>query len=215
MQNLSKTVIEIKKRAVLAVVRLNNPEDAKPLTEALIKGGVSGIEITLSTPNTFDVIQEISSTFKEDTLVGIGSVTSVEQADNAIKAGAKYVVCPVLKPEIIAFTKQYDIPTIPGCFTPTEIQHAYESGAEVIKVFPADQLGMKYFKSIKAPLPHLNLIPTGGVSLANAGQWLKHGAFAVGLGSALIDHNAIKEKDFSRITENAKLLMRNIHQKNT
>lgn len=213
MSDLSPTILEIKKRAVLAVVRLNNPSDAKPLTESLLKGGVSCIEITLSIPNTFEVIEEISSTFKTDALVGIGSVTSIKQADNAIKAGAKYIVCPVFKPEILAFTQKHNVPTIPGCFTPTEIQTAFELGAEVIKVFPADQLGMKYFKSLKAPLPHLNLIPTGGVTLTNAGQWIDHGAFAVGLGSALLNNKAIKEGNFSIITDNAKLLMDNIHHK--
>lgn len=212
MDNLSPIIREIERRAVLAVVRLSDPDDALPLTEALLKGGVSGIEITLSTPNTFEVIHQISSSFGKDALVGVGSVTNNNQAQHAIDAGAKYVVCPVFKPEIMSFTKKSGIPTIPGCFTPTEIQTAYEAGAEVIKVFPADCLGMKFFRGIKAPLPHLNLIPTGGVSLTNAGEWINHGAFAVGVGSALMDKEAIKEKNFSKLTENAKILMNNIHQ---
>jgi len=212
MENLSPTVLEIQKRAALAVVRLPNPSDAEPVAEALLNGGVSAIEITLSTPNTFEVIQKISDDFKEDALVGIGSVTTIEQATKAIEAGAKYVVCPVFKPEIIKATFELGIPTIPGCFTPSEIQSAYEAGAQVIKVFPADRLGMSYFKSIKAPLPHLNLIPTGGVTLTNAGEWLQNGAFAVGLGSALMDKKAIAEKNYSKLTENSKKLMDNIQQ---
>ena len=213
MSNLTPTIVQdIKKRAVLAVVRLPESADAAPVTEALLQGGVSAIEITLSTPNTYEVIEEISSKFADDALVGIGSVTNIDQAEQAIKAGAKYVVCPVFKPEIIAFTKELGVPTVPGCFTPTEIQTAYEAGAEVIKVFPADRLGMSYFKSIKAPLPHLNLIPTGGVSLTNAGEWIQKGAFAVGIGSALMDKTAIETKNFNILTDNAKILMDNIRQ---
>ncbi len=214
MKKLSPIIEDVRKRAALAVVRLPNPEDAIPVTEALLEGGVTAIEITLSTPNTFEVIEQISSTFAGDALVGIGSVTNIEQAEKAIQAGAKYVVCPIFKPEIIAFTASHNIPTIPGCFTPTEIQHAYEAGAEVIKVFPADCLGMAFFKGVKAPLPHLNLIPTGGVTLTNAGEWLKSGAFAVGLGSALMDKKAIQERNFHILTSNAKLLMETIRQAN-
>ncbi len=211
MTGLHPTILEIQKRAALAVVRLQNPEDATPVTNALLEGGVSGIEITLSTPNTFEVIERISSDFGDEALVGIGSVTSVEQAKNAIEAGARYVVCPIFKPEIIAYTKTKNVPTIPGCFTPTEIQTAYEAGAEVIKVFPADSLGMKFFKGVLAPLPHLKLIPTGGVSLTNAGEWLAHGAWAVGIGSALMDKKTIQGKNYSVLTENARILMQSIH----
>ncbi len=213
MSELHPTIREIKEKAVLAVVRLPDSKDANPVTEALLKGGVSGIEITLSTPNTFEVIKKISSEFGADALVGIGSVTSIEHAEQAIQAGAKYVVCPVFKPEIVDFTRKKGIPTIPGCFTPTEIQTAFEAGAEVIKVFPADSLGMSFFKGVLAPLPHLNLIPTGGVSLTNAGQWLNHGAFAVGIGSSLMDKAAIREKKFSKLTQNAKILMESIHNR--
>tara|TARA_R110002124_G_scaffold286310_1_gene466869 strand:- start:61099 stop:61746 length:648 start_codon:yes stop_codon:yes gene_type:complete len=211
MENLSPTLIEIQKRAALAVVRLPKPSDAEPVTEALLNGGVSAIEITLSTPNTFEVIKKISDSFKDEALVGIGSVTNVEQAIKAIQAGAKYIICPVFKPEIIQATSKYGVPTIPGCFTPSEIQSAYEAGAQVIKLFPADRLGMSYFNSIKAPLPHLNLIPTGGVTLTNAGEWIQNGAFAVGIGSALMDKKAIEEKNYSKLTENSKILMDNIH----
>jgi 2-dehydro-3-deoxyphosphogluconate aldolase/(4S)-4-hydroxy-2-oxoglutarate aldolase len=212
-KKLSPAIHEVKKRTVLAVVRLMDPDEALPVIEALLKGGVSGIEITLSTPNTFDVIQTISTEFSDDAFVGIGSVTNIEQADKAIQAGAKYVVCPIFKPEILTFTKEQGVPTIPGCFSPTEIQTAWESGAEVIKVFPADCLGMGFFKGILAPLPYLNLIPTGGVSLTNAGDWLNAGAYAVGIGSALMDKKAISEKKYDQLTINAELLMQSIRNR--
>lgn len=207
---LSASAIEIKNRSAIAVIRLSNPNDSLHVTEALLKGGVSSIEITLSTPNTFEVIDQIAKHFHNDAFVGIGSVTHSDQVKNAVNAGAKYVVSPIFKHELLETAKELNVLAMPGCFTPTEIQTAYEAGAEIIKVFPADRLGMSYFKSIKAPLPHLNLVPTGGVSLTNAGEWIESGAFAVGLGGALIDKAAIEEKNFDVLTENAKTLIRSI-----
>ena len=213
--NRTQVVQQIEENAAIAVLRLPSPEDALPVTESLLEGGVKSIEITLSTPNTFEVIETISTHFKDDALVGIGSVTQPEQARQAIEAGALYIVSPVFKPEIIAKAHQLGVAAIPGGFTPTEIQLAYEAGADIVKVFPADIVGIPFFKGIKAPLPHLKLIPTGGVSLTNAGEWLNAGACAVGLGSALIDKKAIAEKNYSKLTQNAKLLMDTIHQSKT
>lgn len=210
--NRSEIVCQLQDNAAIAVLRLPNPDQAIAITEALLEGGVRSIEITLSTPNTFEVINAIASHFKDDILVGVGSVTNTDQTKNAIDAGAKYIVSPIFKAEIIAEAHRYDVAAIPGGFTPTEIQLAYEAGADIVKVFPADVLGMPFFKGIKAPLPHLKLIPTGGVSLTNAGEWLNAGACAVGLGSALLDMKAITEKKYSVLTQNAKILMETIHQ---
>ena len=132
-------------------------------------------------------------------------------AEDAIKAGAKYVVSPVFKKEIIDMAHKYDVPVMPGCFTPTEIQTAYEYGADIVKVFPADVLGMAFFKGILAPMPHLKLMPTGGVTLTNAGDWLKAGACAVGLGSALLDKEAVKTENYGKLTDNAKQIMNSIN----
>jgi 2-dehydro-3-deoxyphosphogluconate aldolase/(4S)-4-hydroxy-2-oxoglutarate aldolase len=112
--------------------------------------------------------------------------------------------------EIIDISHKYNIPAMPGCFTPTEIQSAFEYGADIIKVFPADAVGIEFFKAILAPMPHLKLMPTGGVSLTNAGEWLKAGACAVGIGSALLDKKAIQENNFSKLTENARVIMKSI-----
>jgi len=133
-------------------------------------------------------------------------------AEDAINAGAKYVVSPILKKEIIDTSHKHNVPVMPGCFTPTEIQTAFEYGADIVKVFPADVVGMEFFKAILAPMPHLKLMPTGGVSLTNAGEWLKAGACAVGIGSALLDKKAIQESNYSILTENAKQIMKSISE---
>jgi len=129
-----------------------------------------------------------------------------ETARRAIDAGARYVVSPILDAEVIATAHRYDVPALPGAFTPTEIQHAHTLGADVVKVFPASHVGTSYFRALCAPMPHLKLMPTGGVTLTNAGDWLRSGACAVGVGSALLDRQAIAEKNYHQITENARTL---------
>jgi 2-dehydro-3-deoxyphosphogluconate aldolase/(4S)-4-hydroxy-2-oxoglutarate aldolase len=164
----------------------------------------------MTVPNAIKLIESISKTLAKDIILGVGSVLNKTTAEGAIKAGAKYVVSPIFKKEIIETAHKYDLPSMPGAFTPTEIQMAYESGADVVKVFPADIVGMSFFKSILAPLPHLKLMPTGGVSLENAGDWLKAGACAVGVGTALLDKNAIKNEQYDILTSNAKKIIKSI-----
>ena len=148
----------------------------------------------------------------EEIDLGVGSVVDPETARRAIDAGARYVVSPIYKPSVVKMAHEMDCPAMPGCFSPTEIFNAHQAGADIIKVFPADMLGMKYFKAIKAPMPQLNVMPTGGVTLTNAGDWLKHGACAVGVGSALVDKKAIAENRFDQLTENARILCDTIAQ---
>lgn len=200
-------VKKIKELGAIAVIRMSDTEKLKKVIDAVHAGGISAIEITMTTPNALRVIEELSKSMSEDILIGVGSVTNKDTAVEAINAGAKYVVSPILKTEIISEVHKYDLPAMPGCFTPTEIQLAHEAGADIIKVFPAGILGMAFFKAVKAPLPHLNLMPTGGVSLTNAGDWIKAGACAVGIGSALLDKKAIAEENYSLLTENAKKIM--------
>lgn len=200
-------VKKIKELGAIAVIRMSDTEKLKKVIEAVHVGGISAIEITMTTPNAIKVIEELSNTMSDDILIGVGSVTDKQTAVDAINAGAKYVVSPILKTDIIAEVHKYDLPVMPGCFTPTEIQTAHEAGADIIKVFPANIVGMDFFKAVKAPLPHLNLMPTGGVSLTNAGDWIKAGACAVGIGSALLDKKAIAEENYSLLTENAKKII--------
>jgi len=200
----------IEEVGAVAVIRMADSAKLKKVAEAIHAGGVSIIEITMTTPNALAVIAELSKEMSDIIEIGVGSVLSGEIAQQAIDAGARYVVSPIFKPEIITTAHANDVPAMPGAFSPTEIQLAYEAGADVVKVFPADVVGMAFFKGVKAPMPHLKLMPTGGVSLTNAGDWLKAGACAVGVGSALLNKQAIAEENWSLLTENARTLKASI-----
>jgi 2-dehydro-3-deoxyphosphogluconate aldolase/(4S)-4-hydroxy-2-oxoglutarate aldolase len=194
----------------VAVIRMSDSEKLKKVSEAIHKGGVSALEITMTTPNALAVIENLSKSMGDEIIVGVGSVLDPQTAISAINAGAQFVVSPIFKLDIVETVKKLGIPVMPGAFTPTEIQAAYENGADIVKVFPADIVGMSFFKSVLAPMPHLKLMPTGGVSLTNAGDWLKAGACAVGVGTALLEKKAIDENNFAKLTENAKILVKSI-----
>ncbi|MCB0287647.1 MAG: bifunctional 4-hydroxy-2-oxoglutarate aldolase/2-dehydro-3-deoxy-phosphogluconate aldolase [Calditrichaeota bacterium] len=194
----------------VAVIRMSDSQKLMHVAEALLEGGIFALEITMTTPNALKVIEEASRALPKEVLIGVGSVLDSETARLAINAGAKYVVSPVFKPEVVQTAHRYNLPVMPGCFTPTEILTAHELGADIVKVFPADVVGMPFFKAIKAPMPHLNLMPTGGVSLTNAGEWINAGACAVGVGGALLDKKNIDSGDFARLTENARILKQSI-----
>jgi 2-dehydro-3-deoxyphosphogluconate aldolase/(4S)-4-hydroxy-2-oxoglutarate aldolase len=209
--NKENILAEILKRKAVAVIRAKDPAKLKRIIESLAEGGITVAEITMTVPNAIQLIEKMSNEVDKNIIIGVGSVLNRATAIEAIKAGAKYVVSPIMKKEIIETAYQNDVPVMPGCFTPTEIQTAYEYGADIIKVFPADALGMSFFKSILAPMPHLKLMPTGGVTLTNPGDWIKAGACAVGLGSALLDSKAISEENYSVLTANAKQVMLSIN----
>jgi len=199
-------------QGAIAVIRMSDTQKLKKVIEAIHKGGVSAIEITMTTPNALRVIEETANSMGDVAQVGVGSVLDPETARLAINAGATFVVSPIFKSEIIYTAHRYDLPGIVGAFTPTEILTAHEHGSDMVKVFPADILGMAFFKAIKAPMPHLQLMPTGGVSLTNAGDWIKAGACAVAVGTALLDKKAIAEEDYPKLTENARTLCQSITQ---
>ncbi|ACY49155.1 bifunctional 4-hydroxy-2-oxoglutarate aldolase/2-dehydro-3-deoxy-phosphogluconate aldolase [Rhodothermus marinus] len=205
-------VSELIRRGAVAVIRMSDPERLVRVVEAICEGGVTAIEITMSVPRAFQMIEEVARRLGDVALVGAGSVLDAETARLVIEAGARYVVSPVFKPEIIQTAHRYDVPALPGAFTPTEILAAHEAGADIVKVFPADVVGMAFFRAIKAPMPQLKLMPTGGVTLTNAGEWLRAGACAVGVGSALLDRAAIAEGRWEKLTENARTLMESIRQ---
>jgi 2-dehydro-3-deoxyphosphogluconate aldolase/(4S)-4-hydroxy-2-oxoglutarate aldolase len=197
-------------KKIIAVIRIKEEEKLKKVIDAIYAGGISVVEITMTVPNALRLIEKMSEEFEEKVLIGVGSVLNKTIAEEAIKAGAKYVVSPVFKKEIIEAAHKYNLPAMPGAFTPTEIQAAHEAGADIVKVFPADIVGMNFFKAVLAPLPHLKLMPTGGVSLTNAGEWLKAGACAVGIGAALLDKNAIKNEQYDILTRNAETINKSI-----
>lgn len=200
----------ITEAGAVAVLRLDDPAAMPRVIEALVAGGVTGIEITMTVPHALRLLRETALAFGERIVLGVGSVLDAETAHAAAEAGARFVVSPVMKPEIIEAAHAEGVPAMVGAFSPTEIQAAHERGADVVKVFPADVLGMAFFRAVLAPMPHLRLMPTGGVTLTNAGEWLRAGACAVGVGGALLDREAIAEGRFEAITERARTITESI-----
>lgn len=195
----------LRDRAV-AVVRTDEPEKLVQIAQALQVGGVVCIEVTMTVPNAIEGIRAVTNAMRGSVLVGAGSVTDAATTRAAVEAGARYVVSPVFKREVVDTAHLLDAAAMPGCFTPTEILRAHEAGADVVKVFPADPLGPGFIKGVLAPMPYLKLMPTGGVSLDNATDWLRAGAVAVGAGSALVDTKAIAAGDWAQLTANAQRL---------
>ena len=199
----SDLVQRIQSEGVVAVVRLADPRAGRDVAAALLDGGVSAIEITMTVPRATEVIAELSSAMP-DALIGAGTVTGAAMAHAVIEAGARFVVSPIFRPEIIAACHERDVPAFPGCFSPTEIAAAWDLGADIIKVFPATSLGPSYIKDLRGPFPALKLMPTGGVSRDNAADWIRAGAVAVGAGTALVDPKAVEGARFDVITANAR-----------
>ncbi len=164
----------------------------------------------MTVPRAIELIAQIAPTLPDDFLLGAGTVVDADTAHRAAEAGAQFLVSPVLRPEVIKAAHEDGIPVMPGCFTPTEILTAWDLGADVVKVFPATSVGPGYLKDIRGPLPHVKLMPTGGVSIDNVGEWLKAGAVAVGVGSALVDTKAIAAKQFDVLEANARRIIANI-----
>jgi 2-dehydro-3-deoxyphosphogluconate aldolase/(4S)-4-hydroxy-2-oxoglutarate aldolase len=189
---------------VIAVVRLDSGEQLVRSAQALREGGVMVIEFTMTTPNALDMIREAARTMPGDVLLGAGTVLDPETARAAILAGAQFTVSPSLNPRVIEMCHRYSKVCVPGALTPTEILTAWEHGADIVKVFPATLGGPQYFRDLAGPFPQIRMLPTGGVSLANAGDFIKAGAVAVAAGSNLVDRNAVREGRFEAITETAR-----------
>lgn len=204
MSNARAAIVRaIEATGVVAVVRLDDAGVGRAVAEALSAGGVKAIEVTMTVPDAIRLIAELSASLPPDVLVGAGTVVDADTARAVIGAGARFVVGPVFRPAVIAACHDREVPAMPGCFSPTEILSAWEAGADVVKVFPATALGPGFFKDIRGPLPQLKLMPTGGVTRANAGEWIRAGAVAVGAGTALVDPKAIAEGRFDVIRDYA------------
>jgi 2-dehydro-3-deoxyphosphogluconate aldolase/(4S)-4-hydroxy-2-oxoglutarate aldolase len=201
---------QIAREKVVAVIRLSDANKLVPVIAAIAQGGIRCIEITMTVPNAIELIRNVSKQVGDDILIGAGTVLDAETAHAVIDAGAQFVVSPILNPEVIKACKEHDVYCAPGCFTPTEIQMAYTLGADVIKVFPATSLGPKYFKDLRGPFPNIPLMPTGGVSIENAHEWIAAGAVAVGIGSDLLDKKAIDEGRYEILRERARKLSSNV-----
>jgi 2-dehydro-3-deoxyphosphogluconate aldolase/(4S)-4-hydroxy-2-oxoglutarate aldolase len=197
------------KSGVVAVIRMNDRQRVARVIDAIRLGGVDCIEITMTLPGAIEVIADLASKAGTDVVIGAGTVTDPETARAVIDAGAQFVVSPIFDPRIIACCRERDVVSIPGCYTPTEIFAATAAGADIVKVFPARELGPGYLKDLAGPFPNLRLMPTGGVTIENVGEWVAAGAVAVGIGSELLDKKAIAEGRYEVLTERAKMLVNN------
>jgi 2-dehydro-3-deoxyphosphogluconate aldolase/(4S)-4-hydroxy-2-oxoglutarate aldolase len=195
---------------VIAVIRLSDDKKIDYVISSLSEGGVKALEITMTTPNAIDIIKNISKKNRGDFLVGVGSVLDPETANASIHSGAQFIVSPILNIDIIRMGHRYDRVVIPGAFTPTEIINAWESGGDIVKVFPATILGPKYFKDIHGPMPQVKLSPTGGVSIDNASDFIKAGAVCLGIGSALVNKKLIENSDWEEISKRASALIEEV-----
>ncbi|HEY1188225.1 MAG TPA: bifunctional 4-hydroxy-2-oxoglutarate aldolase/2-dehydro-3-deoxy-phosphogluconate aldolase [Gemmata sp.] len=189
---------------IVAVVRFSAPEPLVEVVKALAAGGVTVAEVTFTVPNALDVIREAKKQLGDRVLLGAGTVLDPETARAAFLAGAEFLVSPSVNLDVIRMSRRYDKLIMPGAFTPTEVLTAWEAGADVVKVFPADVVGPAFFKALRGPLPQVKLMPTGGVDLNTAPEFLKAGAVCLGVGSQLVDPKLVASGDFAGITQLAK-----------
>jgi 2-dehydro-3-deoxyphosphogluconate aldolase/(4S)-4-hydroxy-2-oxoglutarate aldolase len=189
---------------IVAVVRSPDSQQLVEVARALADGGVTVVEITMSVPNALDVVRQVRQALGDRLLLGAGTILDPETARAALLAGAEYVVAPTLNRDVIRLCQRYDKLVMPGAFTPTEILTAWETGADVVKVFPAECVGPAFFKALRGPLPQVRLMPTGGVDLQTAAEFLKAGACCLGVGGQLVEPRAVAEHNFDRIRELAR-----------
>jgi 2-dehydro-3-deoxyphosphogluconate aldolase/(4S)-4-hydroxy-2-oxoglutarate aldolase len=189
---------------IVAVVRSPDSDQLVGVCRALADGGVTVVEITMTVPDALDVVRQVRKALGDRVLLGAGTILDPETARAALLAGAEYLVAPTVNLEVIRLCRRYDKLVMPGAFTPTEILTAWEAGADIIKVFPADVLGPAFFKAVRAPLPQVRLMPTGGVDLHTAHDFLKAGACCLGVGSQLVEPKAVAERNFDRIRDLAR-----------
>ena len=186
---------------IVAVVRSQDSQQLVEVVRALADGGVTVAEITMTVPGALDIIKQVRAALGDRVLLGAGTILDTETARAAILAGAEYIVAPTLNVEVIRLCQRYDKLVMPGAFTPTEILAAWEAGADIVKVFPADVVGPAFFKAIKGPLPQIRVMPTGGVDLTTVATFLKAGACCLGIGSQLVEPAAVAARNFTRIRE--------------
>jgi 2-dehydro-3-deoxyphosphogluconate aldolase/(4S)-4-hydroxy-2-oxoglutarate aldolase len=197
---------------IVAVVRSPDSQQLVEAARALADGGVTVVEITMTVPNALDVVRAVRQALGDRLLLGAGTVLDPETARAALLAGAEYLVAPTVNLEVIKLCQRYDKLIMPGAFTPTEILTAWEAGADIVKVFPADVVGPAFFKAVRAPLPQVRLMPTGGVDLNTAADFLKAGACCLGVGGQLVEPKAVAERNFDRIRELARKYVEIVHK---
>jgi 2-dehydro-3-deoxyphosphogluconate aldolase/(4S)-4-hydroxy-2-oxoglutarate aldolase len=205
-----ETVQAITDLGVVAVIRMKDAAKLRAVVDAIAEGGVRAIEVTMTVPGAVKLIATLAGSLPSTILLGAGTVTDAATALAVIDAGARFVVGPVFRRAVIDACHERNVVAAPGCFSPTEILDAHEHGADIVKVFPATALGPSYIKDVRAPLPQLRLMPTGGVTLDNAGDWIRAGAIAVGVGSALLDAKAIEDGKLDVLANNARRIVASV-----
>ena len=200
----------ILEKKAIAVIRMTDVARLTRVIAAIRAGGVECVEITMSVPGAMDVIKDVSRSIGDKALIGAGTVLDAETARQAIEAGAEFIVGPVLDLGVIEVANECGKVVIPGAFSPSEIVAAWQAGADIVKVFPATVLGPGYLKDLGGPLPQIRLCPSGGVTVENAGEWIKAGACCVGIGTDLLDKKAIAEDRYEVLTEKAQRLVANL-----
>jgi len=188
---------------IIAIIRARKASQAIPIAEALLAGGVIAIEITMSTPDAIAAIRKLSDTLGGRGLVGVGTVLDTATCRAAIEAGAQFVVSPICRPELAQIAGSAHKPVMLGAYTPTEAQLAHEAGSDFVKIFPADSLGVGYIKALRAPLPHLQIVPTGGVDVENVVDFFNAGCPAVGVGSSLVSKSILDKENWAQLTRRA------------
>ena len=201
----NEVIKQIRDIGIIPVVRASSADEAMRAIDAIREGGVSVLEITMTVPGAVNAIAQVAASYGDEVIVGAGTVLDAETARACILNGAQFVVSPSLNLETIACCRRYGVAVLPGALTPTEVVTAWTAGADFVKVFPAGSLGgASYIKSLKAPLPQIEMVPTGGVSLKTAADFIKAGSSALGVGADLVDLKAIREGQAAIITERAK-----------
>lgn len=205
-------VRRIEAAGVVAVIRLADGAALRAVAEALAEGGVRALEVTMTVPGAVGLIEELAAALPGEVLVGAGTVVDADTTRRVIGAGATFVVSPVFRPAVLEAAHRHDVAALPGCFTPTEILDAWDAGADLVKVFPATALGPTFVTDVRGPLPAVRLMPTGGVTRENASDWIRAGAAAIGVGTALVDRRAVAERRFDVITANARHFIQAVQQ---
>jgi 2-dehydro-3-deoxyphosphogluconate aldolase/(4S)-4-hydroxy-2-oxoglutarate aldolase len=205
---IDEVIQKIGEIGIVPVVRAATAEDATRAVEAICAGGIPVLEITMTVPNATTVIRHVTREYGNTVLIGAGTVTTGEQAEQCIRAGAEFIVSPGLSVPVLAVAQASGKLAIPGALTPTELMHAEANGAKLIKIFPCSNVGgPRYLRSLKAPFPNAALIPTGGVNALNAAEYIAAGAFALGVGGELINATAVRDGNLAKITQSARELM--------
>lgn len=203
-----KALEKIRSAGLVPIVRTPSAEDASKAAEAIIQGGIGIAEVTMTVPNAIRVMEQVAAKYGDKVLLGAGTILDPESCRAAILAGAEFIVTPSLDVRVIEMARRYSKPCFPGALTPTEVVTAWQAGADMVKIFPCGPVGgPKYIKALKGPLPHIDFVPTGGVNLENAGEFIKAGAAAVAVGGELVNLRALGEGKLEVITETARKFM--------